>query len=133
MPKWELRRWCSQTCMNLARAPAERTCQRCGAAFRPISNRKRGQPFCSRQCANTGKEIKGPYRKVRQGEKVRLLHRVVKERQIGRPLRSTEIVHHRDEIKSNNDPGNLDITTMAAHSRQHMLGNQHARRSTNGG
>lgn len=105
-------------------------CPNCRVQFTPVSSRT---IFCSRKCANTSRPIKGPYRKVKVNGRSRLLHRVVKERELGRPLRSDEIVHHRDEIKSNNDPSNLDITTMPAHSRQHMLGNQHARRSTNGG
>jgi hypothetical protein len=115
--------------MAAARAPVARNCQRCGTTFRPAFNRKRGHQFCSIACANIGRPIKGPYRKVRDGEKVRLAHRVVKERQIGRPLLPTEIVHHEDHQKQNNDPANLTITTNSAHSREHMKGNQHARRS----
>lgn len=126
---WEKRRWCNKTCMDAARAPKDRACQRCETMFRPKANRKRGTPYCSRKCANVGRPIKGPYRKVRDGEKVRLAHRVTKERELGRPLTSDEIVHHVDHDKSNNDPGNLKITTMPEHSRHHMRGNQHARRS----
>jgi len=129
---WAKRRWCDKVCMAAARRPKERTCQRCGATFRPPFNRKRGHQFCSRTCANVGRPMKGPYRKVRDGEKVRLLHRVVKEKELGRPLLTEEIVHHRDEDKQNNAPENLELTTMPAHSRHHMLGNQHARRSTHG-
>lgn len=58
-----------------------------------------------------------------------MLHRVVKEREIGHPLLTSEIVHHEDENKQNNDPTNLEIMNNADHSRMHMLGNQHARRS----
>lgn len=46
-----------------------------------------------------------------------------------RPLLPTEIVHHEDRQKQNNAPSNLTITTNSAHSREHMKGNQHARRS----
>ena len=103
-------------------------CQRCGTAFQPAFRRKRGHKFCSIQCANIGRPTKWPYRKMRDGDRVRTVHRVTKEREIGRPLATDEIVHHRDEDKLNNDPANLEITTMPDHSREHMKGNQHARR-----
>lgn len=66
---------------------------------------------------------------MRDGEKVRTVHRVVKERAVGRPLLPTEIVHHEDHQKQNNAASNLTITTNSQHSREHMKGNQHARRS----
>lgn len=115
--------------MAAARAPAEQTCERCGMIFRPTFSRKRGHKFCSVQCANAGKPIKGPYRKMRDGERIRTVHRVTKEREIGRPLTTQEVVHHRDEDKLNNDPANLELTTNAEHARYHMKGNQHANRS----
>lgn len=131
MPRslWANRRWCNKACMDVARAPKARACQRCGTMFTPKYNRKRGNPYCSPTCANAGKPIKGPYRKMRDGEKVRTVHRVVKEREIGRPLLPTEIVHHEDEDKQNNAPSNLSVTTNPEHSRAHMKGNQNARRS----
>ncbi len=125
---WAKRRWCNKTCMAAARAPKEVACERCGMMFRPAFTRKRGHKFCSLLCANAGKPIKGPYRKVRDGEKVRSAHRVVKEKELGRPLLPTEIVHHEDENKQNNDPGNLDLMNNSDHSRMHMKGNQNARR-----
>ena len=133
---WDKRRWCDRYCMMADRAPKPRPCQRCGVSFTPTSNRKRGTPFCSIQCANQGRPIKGPYRKMRVGEKVRTVHRVVKEVELGRPLLSTEIVHHSDHEKLNNAPSNLEVTNNSQHSAEHMKGNQHARRSrptTDGG
>lgn len=126
---WAKRKWCDQICMAAARAPKQVKCNRCQVLFQPAMTRKRGAKFCSIQCANIGKPIKGPYRKIKDGQKVRLLHRVVKEREIGRPLLPTEIVHHRDHHKQNNSPSNLMITTNSQHSREHMMGNQNARRS----
>lgn len=130
---WEKRKWCGKACMDAARKPAERTCQRCGKVYRPKVNRKRGHQYCSIPCANIGKPIKGPYRKMRDGQKVRAVHRVVKEREIGRPLEPWEVVHHRDHQKQNNDPANLGLMTNSSHSRMHMKGNGNARRSRSGG
>ncbi|MFY9327740.1 MAG: HNH endonuclease, partial [Georgfuchsia sp.] len=45
----------------------------------------------------------------------RLEHQVVMEEKIGRPLEEGEIVHHRDEHKSNNFPSNLELTSQSAH------------------
>lgn len=49
-----------------------------------------------------------------------LEHRVIMARELGRPLRDDEIVHHRDEDKKNNDPENLELTTHEDHSREHQ-------------
>lgn len=50
---------------------------------------------------------------------VRLEHQIVMERQIGRPLRPGEVVHHIDENKANNAPENLLLTTQAQHAAHH--------------
>jgi hypothetical protein len=39
---------------------------------------------------------------------------------LGRRLRSDEIVHHKDENKKNNEPGNLELMTRAEHARHHF-------------
>jgi hypothetical protein len=40
-----------------------------------------------------------------------LEHRFVMEQQLGRPLLSTETVHHRNGLKYDNTPGNLELWT----------------------
>lgn len=105
-------------------------CTRCGAPmYRPPSQRKRGRPFCSRQChMKTLNEELNPYRmtfevrsKLRaahlgSGEGLtyektlgRHTHRIVAEQILGRPLRPGEVVHHIDGDKRNNSPENLMI------------------------
>lgn len=46
-------------------------------------------------------------------------HRVVAEEMIGRPLKSHEIVHHKDGNKHNNRPDNLEVMTQSEHIALH--------------
>lgn len=48
-------------------------------------------------------------------------HRVVAERILGRPLRGSEIVHHRNGDKRNNTPENLVVfQSQSEHAKHHM-------------
>lgn len=49
------------------------------------------------------------------------LHRYLMEIKIGRKLKSTEIVHHIDGNKLNNDINNLQIVSRSEHNRIHKL------------
>lgn len=48
-------------------------------------------------------------------------HRFVMENQLGRPLKSYELVHHIDGNGLNNEPQNLQLTTTALHNKTHVL------------
>ena len=48
-------------------------------------------------------------------------HRRVKAEQLGRPLESSELVHHVNEDKTDNDPENLELTDRSAHMNHHRL------------
>lgn len=54
----------------------------------------------------------GKYRVVFQ-------HREVMEAVLGRKLLPNEAVHHRNEIKTDNRPENLEVMSLGAHSAEH--------------
>ena len=54
--------------------------------------------------------------------RVLVTHRFMMERFIGRPLRSDELVHHKDSNKRNNARHNLELTTRMKHPGLHSKG-----------
>jgi hypothetical protein len=55
------------------------------------------------------------------GGREEFVHRLVAEVMLGRRLRRGEIVHHRDENKRNNQPGNLEVLpSHSVHAREHQ-------------
>jgi hypothetical protein len=48
-----------------------------------------------------------------------LEHRIVAASAIGRPLEKSEVVHHRNGIKNDNSPTNLEVGQRSAHSIHH--------------
>lgn len=53
-------------------------------------------------------------------EKSGPIHRVIAAAMLGRPIRSNEVVHHKDGDQLNNDPSNLDVMSWNEHSSLHL-------------
>lgn len=113
----------------------DRECLKCGNPFRPLRASSR---YCSRPCAwaNNGKHqtrlsevwwtnqkgyIEG--RVTDQGTTRRVKkHRLIMEKHLGRRLEAWEDVHHKDEVKTNNEIDNLQIKSHGEHTRDHFKG-----------
>jgi len=105
-------------------------CSKCKSLFRPKST---DQKYCSKRCAFIAPEgyiktaTKYPLIKIKDGNQLkwkRLSHYVV-EKHIGRPIKSIEVIHHKDKNPHNNDIANLEVLTPAGHCRLHHLGIKH--------
>ena len=95
-------------------------CDQCGKSFeRPRKNwRKRITHYCSRDCYFASRK-NGNYRASRYGQRIA---RQVMAKHIGRPLMSSEIVHHIDGNCNNNSLSNLMLfPTHGAHLKHHHL------------
>ncbi|NOU05314.1 MAG: hypothetical protein HOO99_03945 [Hyphomicrobiaceae bacterium] len=141
-------RYCSRQCLGDAKRklprPTERTCQGCGVTF--VNHPKKpAQRFCRRGCAlkainppdhnakvaRASAVARGNTQRGRgQGKAYRKLngrheHRVVAESILGRPLRRGETVHHADEDRANNTPGNLVVlSSQSEHAELHFTGSK---------
>lgn len=125
--------YCSPECSRLGRRNGKNVpCDVCGKKiYVPKYEFKFEHHFCSNQCRMkwTVKEqlpsvsIKKDSNATDNWYKTingRLAHRVVMEKIIGRPLTSTEVVHHIDGDKSNNSPYNLMLfKNKAEHCKWH--------------
>jgi hypothetical protein len=105
---------------------------------------KKGAKYCSYACHQIGEGRKGgavrgeQVKRASTGKtytktKGRHTHRVVAEERLGRSLLPKETVHHADENKLNNDPGNIEVLPdQATHMQKHRKALLAARKAKHG-
>ena len=110
-------------------------CRNCGKVFRPIGSHIK---CCSRKCGyesrtNGNVALRKDTRFIGSGGYMMLSfwvdgkrtivkeHRHLMEQKIGRKLKRNEIVHHKNEIITDNDINNLELMTISEHISYHKL------------
>ena len=65
--------------------------------------------------------IKGGYIVVSVYNKEIFIHRAIAEKKLGRELLPTEVAHHIDGNKFNNDPNNIKVVTRSSHVKEEHI------------
>jgi len=130
--KWVLnKKFCSEKCHSewQSKIPTIKKCNRCGKEFK--SSKSSQRKFCSKKCYyERMKEaykylnnITVSYKQISINGNKRDENRRIIEKFIGRKLKRTEIIHHKNGIKNDNSIENLQIVTRKEHNDIHFIKN----------
>lgn len=130
IPKYKTKnrpyRFCSIKCRGIGQtlSMSKIKCSECGIYFSSSKNSKR--KFCSKDCyyknlskrynGNNGNKYKISYSFGRKTYE----HRAIIEKELGRKLLSSEIVHHINGDMNDNRIENLQLTTQSEHIKLHL-------------
>lgn len=138
--RWEKRRYCTRKCASIGysndhRILVDKPCLACGKTFRPASF---GSKYCSPICAKHrsvarrgsnswnwkgGRISQSGYVRVRMypehrfynelaGKKDYVMeHRIIMSEMLGRAMLPSETVHHKNGVRNDNRPDNLELRT----------------------
>ena len=95
-------------------------CKKCGREYQRKYHHTEHENRCGDIYIHMGYECFIDY----DGNEV-FVHRHVMEQKLGRKLEPGEEVHHKDENKRNNDPGNLELTNKSDHVSHHWKTRTH--------
>ena len=118
---WYITEYCSKPCAGRQRQKPRRvaTCAFCGKRFSPTrteESRGRRRKYCSKRCSD--RAMTDPLGTIRKqngylvfntGKAEVPVHRIVMEGVLGRPLTTTETVHHINGQRDDNRPENLEL------------------------
>lgn len=133
--KYKAQKACSVDCGHkLKRADRSVVCKACGNTFERPHGKVR--TYCSRSCAMKGRVRSGEFAKAdgtvsrhangyvleKRDGRWTMQHRLVMEEVLGRPLKPGERVHHKNGIRDDNRPENLELWIVKGKSKKDPAG-----------
>jgi hypothetical protein len=114
---------------NQLLAGRHKRCKTCGSKYIGLNNRREnaynwngGKHINKQGYVLVQVERDDPLRELANKEGYILEHRLIMSRHLNRSLLKSEIVHHKNGIKSDNRAENLELTSLGQHTYDHSKG-----------